>query len=148
MKGFQKFLGALIFFVIGILLGWSLPRETPPPLEREDQVAAVDQSIEEISLMFDQGGGVIKTYPRVPLTGGESLFDLTQRVAVREGMSFKNDPPGQYGILITEIDGKKNGTNGQYWSYWVNNQMGEVASDVYRLKPGDVIEWKFVNLKF
>lgn len=145
MKRFQYLLGALIFFVVGGLVGWGLPRVSvsPPPVEGEQE-----ETVREVSLMFDEGDGTVKTFERVPFTEGESLFDLTARVAEREGMDFSYDPPGTYGILITEIDGKRNGMGGKYWLFWVNNHMGEVASNQYMLQSGDVIEWKFVNLKF
>lgn len=146
MKRLQYLLGALIFLVVGALLGWSLPR----PLESSSEPA--NQSIvaetREVSLMFDEGDGTVKTFEQESFTEGETLFDLTRRVAERAGMSLVYEPPGPYGILIMEIDGKRGGTDGRYWLYWVGNHMGEVAADQYMLQPGDVIEWKFVNLKF
>lgn len=97
--------------------------------------------------MFDEGNGVVKIFEKLPIRQGETLFELTRDTAAAQKIDFKNDPPGKYGILITEMDGKKNGTGGAYWGYWVNNHLGDVSSDAYIIKSGDVFEWKFVNLK-
>lgn len=149
MKRFQYLLGAFIFLIIGTLLGWSLPHASiPSPLMEEGRVRVTEGVVREVDLMFDEGDGTVRSFENQSFEEGTSLFDFTKKLAETNGMSFAYDPPGQYGILITEMDGKKNGTGGAYWGYWVNNHLGEVSADNYKLKPGDVIEWKFVNLKF
>ncbi len=146
MKRLQYLLGALIFLIVGVLAGWSIPR--PVVENREPRTEnRVEEVRREVALMVDEGDGTVKTFEREAFSEGESLFDLTRRITERTGMSFVYEPPGQYGILITEIDGKKGGTDGKYWLYWIGNHLGEVASDQYKLQPGDVIEWKFINLK-
>lgn len=145
MRRFQYLLGTLIFLAIGVLLGWSIPRSVENrELRTENRVDVA----REVNLMIDEGDGTVKTFERLPFTEGESLFDLTKHVAESEAMKFDYDPPGEFGIMITEIDGKKNGAGGAYWLYYIDNHMGDVASDQYKLKPGDIIEWKFVKLKF
>ncbi|MBI4133638.1 DUF4430 domain-containing protein [Candidatus Uhrbacteria bacterium] len=144
MKRFQYLLGALIFLVIGFLIGWGQPRPSVAPVAPVGSELSV---VREVSLMFDEGDGTVRAFEREAFSDGESLFDLTKRVAERTGMSFVHEPPGPYGILITEIDGKRGGTDGRYWLYWVANHLGEVAADQYPLRPGDVVEWKFINLK-
>jgi len=47
------------------------------------------------------------------------------------------------GVFIESINGVKNGTDGRYWQYWVNDKLGEVAADKKEIKGGDKIEWRF-----
>ncbi len=51
------------------------------------------------------------------------------------------------GDLITQIGDRVNGTGGNYWQYWVNNNYASVGADSYIVKGRDVIEWKFMPYK-
>ena len=98
--------------------------------------------------MLDFGDGVVRTWNDVELPAKPTLFETMKTLSESgNGFVFKYGQPGQYGIMIEEIGDKKNGDNGKYWLFWVNNRMGEKAADATALASGDVIEWKFVNLK-
>lgn len=49
-----------------------------------------------------------------------------------------------FGSLVTAINGKAN-TKDLSWIYFVNGKSGDVAADKFELKPGDVVEWKYVK---
>ncbi len=147
MKRYQYLLGAFIFFVIGGLVGWSLPRVAS--VGTSPAVSGVSgQASGVASFMFDEGDGTVKSFEQQSFTEGDSLFDVTKKIAEANHLTFKNDPPGKYGILITEMDSKKNGDGKKYWGYWVNDHMGEVSADNYKLQSHDVILWRFGTLKF
>lgn len=48
-----------------------------------------------------------------------------------------------YGTYVDSINGLKGGTDGKYWTFYVNGQMSQVGADAYTTKSGDSIEWKF-----
>jgi len=52
-----------------------------------------------------------------------------------------------FGILVEEIDGRKNSTE-KAWIYFVNGEAGQVAADQYQLEPEDVVEWKYIKPVF
>ncbi len=51
-----------------------------------------------------------------------------------------------YGELVDSIEGHKGGTDGKYWSFYVNGEMAQVGAGAYIQNEGDVIEWKFQKL--
>lgn len=140
---------AASFIVVALasfLLGWSFgPRLTPAPAA---PAPATERQERAVSVMLDFGDGTVRTYEGVAIAEGETLFDVMRRLSERgDGFVFRYQPPGAYGILIDQIGDKVGGTDGKYWLWYENNRMGQVASDAYVLAPGDVIEWKFINLK-
>lgn len=52
----------------------------------------------------------------------------------------------EYGELVESIEGHKSGTDGNYWSFYVNGEMAQVGAGAYVQEEGDVIEWKFQKL--
>lgn len=98
--------------------------------------------------MLDFGDGTVKSWTDLPYVEGQTLFDLTAKIARENNLALEFDPPGEYGIFLKSIGDKKGGEEGgKWWLWWVDGQAGEVAADQYRLQPGDVAEWKYVNLK-
>ncbi len=53
-----------------------------------------------------------------------------------------------FGILIEAIGNKKNGQDGKYWMYYVNNEMPMVSVDKKEIKPGDKVEFRFEKSPF
>lgn len=48
-----------------------------------------------------------------------------------------------YGIYVDAINGVKGGTDGKYWTFYVDGAMSTSGADAYQTKDGEVIEWKF-----
>lgn len=140
----KKVLPLIVVAVASFLLTWSF-LERPAPAWWSN--AAEESQTRTVSVMFDFGDGGVKSFPDVSFSEGEHLFDVTKRLAEQNNLNFRYQPPGQFGILIDQIGDKVGGTDDKYWLWWENNRMGQVASDVYVLKSGDVLEWKFLNLK-
>ncbi|MCK5123013.1 MAG: DUF4430 domain-containing protein [Candidatus Pacebacteria bacterium] len=53
-----------------------------------------------------------------------------------------------YGVFIENISGIKNGDDGKYWQYYVNDILGDVAADKKVLEEGDEVEWRFEEVPF
>ena len=148
------FLGGLVLLLAGTLLGVSLaPRILPLAASAEPTPSVQEQtpppeSPRSVSLMLDFGDGTVKSWTDISYVEGQTLFDLTAKIARENSLTLEFDPPGEYGIFLKSIGDKKGGEEGgKWWLWWVDGQAGEVAADQYRLQPGDVAEWKYVNLK-
>jgi hypothetical protein len=50
------------------------------------------------------------------------------------------------GVFIISIDNLKT-TDGNYWIYYVNDRMGEVAADKFLTENGQKIIWKYEKLQ-
>ena len=142
----------IVVAAAAFLLGWSfgpnITQNIPRASDSESRGNLEQSAPQEVSLMFDYGDGTVKTYENISFTDGQTLFDATKALSERgDGFTFKYQPPGQYGIMIDQIGDKIGGADGKYWLWYENNLMGQVASDAYKLKDSDVIEWKFINLK-
>ena len=48
-----------------------------------------------------------------------------------------------FGVYVESINGKVGGTDGKYWSYYVDGQMAQVGAGEYITKGGELVEWKF-----
>lgn len=78
------------------------------------------------------------TYRATPgITSLEQLRQEARDVVVTES---------EYGELVDSIEGHKGGTDGKYWSFYVNGQMAEVGAGSYIQKEGDTVTWKFQKL--
>ncbi|KKR02219.1 MAG: hypothetical protein UU25_C0013G0005 [Microgenomates group bacterium GW2011_GWB1_40_9] len=49
-----------------------------------------------------------------------------------------------FGIFVEGVGDQKM-TKDKAWIYYVNGKSGEVASDKYELKQGDIVEWKYTT---
>lgn len=47
------------------------------------------------------------------------------------------------GVLVDSIAGIKSGTDGKYWQYYINGNLGDAAADKKEVKAGDKVEWRF-----
>lgn len=50
------------------------------------------------------------------------------------------------GVFVTGINGTVN-SDDHFWLFYVNGEMGAVASDQYQTKNGDKIEWRYEKLE-
>lgn len=66
---------------------------------------------------------------------GKTVLELLEAA---HRVEKKNSSAGGF---VESIDGVKNRRD-QFWLYYVNGKMPDVASDRYRTRAGDTIEWK------
>lgn len=144
-------MGALLA-AVGFLLGWSV-HPTPYLAPQAASVpsaevgAATPAEAATASMMIDFGDGDVRTWSGVAINDGETVLDLTRSLSGDGGFALKEEPPGKYGVMVDAIGDKINGSDGgKYWTFYVNDAMGDRSSDATALAPGDVVEWKFVKL--
>jgi hypothetical protein len=52
------------------------------------------------------------------------------------------------GAFVDSIDGVENGRDGHYWSFYVNDEYGLVATDTAPVSDGDVVRWVYMGSPF
>lgn len=77
--------------------------------------------------------------------GKENLFDLLKKEMMRAGTEFVYQEYPGLGVMIKQIGDKQNGEDGKYWQFWVNGKFAAVGAGEYVVKPGDVVEWRFIK---
>ena len=142
----------IVAVVVGLFFGFLWGRSLTPPT----QIVSVDSSVaaapaivpHTASLMIDYGDGTVRTYIGIPLSdNNESVLNVLYDQVKLAGLNIETKDYGDMGRLITKIGSKTNGDGGKYWQYWVNNVSITRAASAYIVKPGDVIEWKFLHYK-
>lgn len=78
---------------------------------------------------------------------GTTAFDLLKNKAEETGLILETKVY-DFGTLIETIGDQKNGDEGKYWLYYINNEMPMVAVDKQELNPGDKVEFKFEKSSF
>lgn len=139
----QALLLAASTLVVGLVVGASNPLERS--FERSNPVASPQSAPALADFIIDFGDGELALAPDQSFTPGESAFDLTKKITAEKKLLLVFDPPGEGGVFVKEIAGRKNGQNNKYWQYWVNAEQVQVAADKYQLQPNDVVEWKFIK---
>ncbi len=134
---------ALIALFFGFLWGHSISA----PVSQSTVAGNAVLTRSTASLMIDYGDGRVKTYPDLAVVGSEDLLTLLQKQTTIAKLKFEVKDYGEMGKLVTTIGNKTGGDEGKYWQFWVNNASISYAADKYIVKPGDVIEWKFINYK-
>lgn len=48
-----------------------------------------------------------------------------------------------FGRLVTSINDIKGGTDGKYWTYFIDDKSATVSADNYKCADSEKVEWKF-----
>ena len=107
---------------------------------REPAGAASETTPTYINAFLVIEGVLPKANVRVP--EGSALALLTE-VSKEQSFALKTKEYQGMGTLVEKIGEFENGTDGKYWHYYVNNLLAPVGADAYKVKEGDVIEWRF-----
>lgn len=140
----------LLFTAGAFFLGASLN----PPLTSygtANQSAEVDSLTDEIktNLLIDNGQNIIG-YSNIILQPDESVLEMLQQVTQTNGLRFVFDPPEKspLGAFVKQIGEEINGTDNNYWQYWINGSQPMIAADRYILKGGETVLWTFRKSSF
>lgn len=79
---------------------------------------------------------------------GSTVFDALVEYGRTNNIEIKSSNDSRYGVFVESIGGIKNGDEGKYWQYYVNNTLGDVAADKKAIGKNDVVEWRFENVPF
>ena len=89
-----------------------------------------------ISYSFDANDGERTVFSGLLNHGEENNIEV----------KYNNDY--SFGVFVESVAGIKNGDDGKYWQYYVNDTLGEVAADKKVLESGDKVEWRFEEVPF
>ena len=137
------------FFLILILI-FSIPiifllNTDIIPFNNEDENNNVVEDFEKeisVSLKIISGENE-KKYKLDNISEESTVFDI-----LKESIEIEYNNNYSYGVFVESINGIKNGDDGKYWQYYINNTLGDVAADKKILKEGDNVEWRFEKVPF
>jgi len=132
---------SLLFFGIFILTLHITPRKISPPpdfknltYETKENTIKTDQSILEIN----------DTKYESEVVGVISVYQLMEQLKEEGKINFKDKTYTGMGKFIEEINGVKN-SGEKNWIYYVNGKKANIGVSNYKIKPGDVVSWKYEN---
>ncbi|MDD4271200.1 MAG: DUF4430 domain-containing protein [Patescibacteria group bacterium] len=82
------------------------------------------------------------------IKAGGSAYELMEVLKQENKINFAGKNYSGLGFFVEEINGLKNNPAGENWLYYVNGQLSPVGISNYKLKNGDVIEWKYEKKSF
>ena len=139
-------LTAVILYGAGVLTGAGVAGRAA--VEEAQRAAADVAPGLAVSALVDTGADLLG-FPNVPLSAGDTVWSVLEKMAqTQPELAVEGEQYQEMGMLIKSIKGLVNGTDGQYWQYWLNNKYAAVASDKQAVKAGDVIMWKFTKAQF
>jgi hypothetical protein len=121
------------------LLFWSLFTKTPGVIHAP--APQVSSFIEySLDLIFPSGSEsyVVSAKQATP-------FSLLEDLHEQGDIELEYNPPSEMGVFVTSISGMKNGSDGKYWVYEVDEVKVPLAADKRPLKLGENVVWKFVE---
>jgi len=89
-----------------------------------------------ISLSIHFANGTTLSYEHLE---GTNVLNVTESV-VEVGVEWYGNLAYVVGIAGVHED------DGGYWQYWVNDELGPVAANMYQLENGDSVAWKQPSL--
>ncbi len=138
------FFGTLIILTLSTILVLGRPLSEPSS-NITDARHVSDPSApnkNQINLSFEFEADQKVSYVK-NLNPGDTLFDIIKKSGLK--IETENFPP--LGVMISSIDGFKNGTDGKYWQYWINGQYAQIGASSYKPRSEDTVEWRFTNEK-
>ena len=128
--------------LLGIGLGAFFHKET---IVVREGVADTPAAMSSVNLMVDDGNGVVKTWNTVSWHETMSVINLLEMVGGANEITLMTTVDKERGVLVASIDGvATDETLGTRWQYWVNNVYEPREPSRYFLKPGDIVQWKYV----
>jgi len=125
---------SLFFFLIFVFtkdIGQNTSSTSPPLF--------IPAQMEKTNLAFLEIDG--KRLGTEIIAGKENVYDFMTKLQEEGKINFKDKTYSGMGKFIEEINGIKNGD--KYWIYYVNNKKANIGVSNYKIKPGDVVSWKY-----
>lgn len=107
--------------------------ETQPPTVKS---ASIKTDIFFVTEEVDFGELKPKTTLSIKAQTGETILDILQKSTQLETKQTS------FGEMVESIDGIKNGTDGKYWIYYVNNQPATVGAGDFKAEADQKISWR------
>ncbi len=78
---------------------------------------------------------------------GTTVLDVLLRAAEVTGFTVLYSDEAM-GSFVNSIDGIENGREDHHWSYYLNNEYGQIASDKAYVEDGDEVRWLYMGNPF
>lgn len=150
MKLISKIFVLIGVFIIVFIFGREYIKEPEsktgkPVIEQKKEEPRKEQ--EYVSLILNFGDSDIKKFNNIVLRDNFTVFDILKEIIAANNINFDyKDYGGDMGVFVNAIGEKTNNFNsGYYWQYWINGQYSKVGASSYKLKAGDVVEWKYAK---
>ena len=128
-------IGSIIFLGVILFFGSNFLEKVSPASSNE-----ITQN--KVLYIINKGNGEINEY-QIEISQDSTVFSLLETLSQREKFEVSSTFYKGMGVFVETIDAVKNGTEGKYWQYFVNDKLGDVAADKKTIKEGDEIEWRF-----
>lgn len=115
-------------------------KDSGQSLENQNVTETPIQS-EKVNITIDFGNNKA-VYQTFDYQESQSAFGLLESLAEMELIEMETQQY-DFGIFVKSINGKESSAEIS-WIYFVNGEPAQVAADQYKLKSGDVVEWKYI----
>lgn len=130
MKRVNIYLISIVAAVLLLIAGvfWATNRPNEQALEQSTNSARSEIKLQRTEIV----------YTAIP---GETSLEQLKKEA--DGVITKTSEFGEY---VDTIEGHQGGTDGKYWSFYIDEVMSSIGADSYTQKGGEIITWKFQKL--
>ncbi len=130
-----------LYIAIGIALVLLLVVVAPQLRESSPADSAPVEEVAFVSATLSIEGVLEKS--DVVLPAGSTALTLLQETSQEQAFEVITKEYAGMGSLVERIGSVHNGTDGNYWHYYVNGTIAPVGADTYVVQEGDAIEWVF-----
>ena len=123
----------IAFFLFSSTFFQKTKTEVQPPAVKS---ASTKADIFFVTEEVDFGELKPKTTLSIKAQTGETILDILQKSTQLETKQTS------FGEMVESIDGIKNGTDGKYWIYYVNNQPATVGAGDFKAEADQKILWR------
>ena len=97
------------------------------------------------TLTIDYGNENINTY-EVQVNSTSSAYSILKETLEKENIYYEVQQY-DFGVFVKKIGSLESGAK-KSWIYYVNSVSGDKAADLYILKEGDTVLWKYETPKY
>lgn len=126
--------------VLAVLFGSSYLGTISTETETHEGAVAGVTTVREEAILVISGGLNVRTM-NFDLTGSETALDILIRASLRENFTV-DTTRYDFGVMVDAIE-NIGGEENRYWLYYVNGEAATVGADAYKVKPGDIIEFRY-----
>jgi len=137
------FFSLIVLLILLGLVGFIVNQWNPSESKEQEFQEGIEETV---SLIIDYGEGQ-PLLSEAEFREGMTAFDLLVGETSKAVLGLETKTYDM-GVFVEKIGGKKNGEEGKYWLYYLNEEMPMVSSDKQILKVGDKVEFKFEASSF
>ena len=145
----NKIIIVIVCLLAAGLFIYSQPRANNQPADQNfEQTVLSDLSDSTETITIDYIVADLLAEELLVAPGTTVLDVLTDLAGAGEGFELEIKTYEGLGSLVVAIGDRQNGTDNNYWQYYVNDQLPLVSADAYQLQAGDRVNWLFAVSEF